>query len=86
MAIYNLDDYREETAIFINYENGYCTFELENKEEIIFEEINRLILNEFNLKDKALKGNTYVIGYRELIEDDEDLVIYRLEKLKKIKL
>lgn len=83
MSRYDLRGTKTDIATFIAYTNGYYTFVLENGDEIVFEEINKRILEDYRLKDKSLQHKKFKITYTEIIEDedDEDLMIYRLEKI-----
>ena len=74
------------TAVFKSYNNGYFTFWFENGEELAFEEAHPRVLKQFDLKnDKSLIDQEFKISFVELYEDDdEDLVIYRVESLKPI--
>lgn len=74
-----------DIAIFKSYENGYYTF-LHGIEEVVYEEIEPILLKEYDLKnDKTLKNKTFEIGFSEnFVEGDEDFIIYRIEHLKLI--
>lgn len=71
---------------YIGYENGEYVFHLENGDVIDFDQISTTILNEFNLKSNDFKNKTFEIMYSENFDDldDEDIVIFKLEKLKLI--
>lgn len=86
MRQYSLKERKIETATFYNYSNGYYTFLLDNEETIIFEQINKSILEGYNLRDINLKGTKFEISYTEMIDDDDDddFIIYRLDNLKPI--
>ena len=72
-----------ERALFKKYENGYYHFLIDDVEEMIFEEASAKVLSQFDLKtDNALVGMRFQIGYSEYYEDDQDLVVYRIETLK----
>lgn len=74
------------TAVFKSFENGYYTFWFENGEELVFEEVHPRVLKQFDLKnDTTLIDQEFRIVFVEIFEDDdEDLVIYRVESLKPI--
>lgn len=74
------------TAVFKSFENGYYTFWFENGEELVFEEVHPRVLKQFDLKnDETLIDKEFRISFIELFEDDDqDLVIYRVESLKPI--
>ncbi|WP_250433165.1 hypothetical protein [Hanstruepera flava] len=74
------------TAVFKSYKNGYFTFWFENGEELVFEEVHPRVLKQFDLKnDKSLIDQEFKVSFVELYEDDDDdLVIYRIESLKPI--
>ncbi|WP_272151816.1 hypothetical protein [Tenacibaculum aiptasiae] len=71
------------TGTFIGFINGTYTFHLENNDIIDFDEINTKIFEEFDLKSTSLKNKVFEIIYSENFDDidDEDIVVYRLEKL-----
>lgn len=73
-----------EIAVFKSYKNGYYTFEFDNGEDMVFEEVHPKVLSQYNLKtDKELVGKTFQLTFSEVFEDtDDDLVIYRIESLK----
>ena len=74
------------TAVFKSYKNGYYTFWFENGDELVFGEVHPRVLKQFDLKnDKSLRDQEFRITFVEVYEDDdEDLVIYRVESLKPI--
>lgn len=74
------------TAVFKSFKDGYYTFWFENGEELVFEEVHPRVLKQFDLKnDATLIDQEFRISFVELFEDDdEDLVIYRVESLKPI--
>ena len=85
MGAYNLKETKTEIATFINYDNGYYTFVLDNEDAIVFEEINKAILERFNLKDSAYRHKKFKVTFIETVQDDDDdMVIYRLENLQSI--
>ena len=86
MSKYDLRETKTDNAIFLAYNNGYYTFVLENEDEIVFEEINKTILEDYPLKDKSLQHKKFKITYTEFVEDedDENLIINRLEKIKEL--
>ncbi len=71
------------TGTFIGFINGTYTFHLENNDIIDFDEINTKIFEEFDLKSTSLKNKVFEIIYSENFDDidDEDIVVFRLEKL-----
>ncbi len=75
-----------EIATFKKYKNGYFTFEFENGEDMIFEEVHPKVLKQYDLKnDESLKGESFQLRFSEVFEDtDEDFVIYRIESLKRL--
>ena len=82
MSAYNLRETKTGTATFYKYDNGYYTFILDNEDAIVFEEINKSVLDEFDLKSSLLKNKRFRVTFTETVQDDdEDMVIYRLEKL-----
>lgn len=86
MKHYDLKETKKERATFYSYDNGYYTFILENEDAIVFEEINKSILDQYNLRDVNFKNQKFIITYTEIVEDedDEDMIIYRLEKLEQL--
>ncbi len=78
----DLSNRRIETGFFIDYESGYYTFRLDGNLDIVFEEINKEVLEHYNLKGSQFNGARFQITYDEIV-DDED-VIFRLEKLKRL--
>ena len=68
---------------FVSYDFGYCSFELKNKEVLVFEEINPKVLTLFDLSSDLYEGAdfriTYTIIYQELGMDQ--IIIYRLDEL-----
>ncbi len=73
-------------GIFISYKDGYYHFVFEDGVDIVFEEVHNNILLKYNLKsDVSLMGNLFHLSYSEKIaDDDEDLLIYKLEYLELI--
>ena len=73
-----------EIATFKKYENGYFTFEFDNGEDMVFEEVHPKVLKQYDLKnDKSFRGKSFQLRFSEVFEDtDEDFVIYRIESLK----
>tara|TARA_R110002073_G_scaffold72537_1_gene177452 strand:- start:446231 stop:446491 length:261 start_codon:yes stop_codon:yes gene_type:complete len=86
MRQYSLKERKIEIATFRNYNNGYYTFFLDTEEAIIFEQIDKSILETYNLRDATSKGAKFEISYTEMIDDDDDddFVVYRLDQLKPI--
>ena len=86
MRYYSLKETRFEKASFEAFHDGYYTFILDTNETIVFEEVNGSILEKYNLKDVEFRDKKFDITFSENIEDldDEDFVIYRLEKLNQI--
>ncbi|WP_298416628.1 hypothetical protein [uncultured Kordia sp.] len=83
MSYYETQQTKSEEGIFINYSNGYYTFVFSFEEKIIFEEISKSVLQEFNLQDGSMLNKTFSITYEEIINDldDDDFIIFRLLKL-----
>lgn len=74
-----------ETAVFKSYKKGYYTFEFDNGEDMVFEEVHPKVLSQFNLKeDESLIGETFKVNFSEVYVDDDDLIIYRIESMKRI--
>ncbi|WP_298896416.1 hypothetical protein [uncultured Psychroserpens sp.] len=75
-----------ETVIFKSYENGFYTFTFDNGVDMDFEEIHPQILMRFDLKnDKSLLNKVFHIAYSEdIVDDEDDFIIYRIEYLERI--
>ncbi|WOC40330.1 hypothetical protein [Polaribacter sp. HL-MS24] len=83
-----MNKYSKPTSItisgqFVGYLHGGYVFHLENEDIIDFDQINPKVLEAFDLKSNAFKNKTFEIVYSEIFDDldDDDLVIFRLEKL-----
>ncbi len=76
----------EITAKFLEFiSGGAYSFELENGDIIVFEQINKSILNKYDLKSKEFKNKNFEIAYTEVFDDeDDDFIIFKLEKIKLI--
>jgi hypothetical protein len=74
------------TAVFKSFKNGYYTFWFENGEELAFEEVHPRVLKQFDLRnDESLIDQEFKIVFIEVFDNnDEDMVIYRVENLKLI--
>ena len=83
MNYYNAYQRNIETGMFLCFENGYYLFELENGVIINFEQINKNILKEFDLKSDKYKTKMFMVYYIEIFDDldDEDFIIYKLDGL-----
>ncbi|AXT58994.1 hypothetical protein D1816_01050 [Aquimarina sp. AD10] len=74
-----------ESGVFKKYYDGYYQFVMDNEEIIVFEEVSPNVIRKFDLKSDRFKDKSFEITYSEYIEDDdEDLVSFRIEKLKLI--
>ena len=75
-----------ETVIFKSHKNGFYTFTLDNGEDMVFEEIQPYILMRLDLKnDKSLLNKVFHLAYYEdIVDDDDDFIIYRIEYLELI--
>jgi hypothetical protein len=75
-------------AVFKSYANGYYTFTFEKGNDIDFEEIHPKALYRYDLKnDASFVDQTFELIFTEQIVDSEqDLVIYRIESLKLLNL
>ncbi len=75
-----------ELVRFKEYKDGYYSFEFENGELLVFEEIHPKVLTKYNLKgDKTLIDELFYLSYSEIVDDDQDnLIIYRIEYLELI--
>lgn len=69
---------------FIAYDHGYYNFEIYGGEVLAFDEIDRKVLEEYDLKSNQLNNKKFEIFYSIIIDDmdDEDFVILRLDNLK----
>jgi len=83
MSYYQTQQTKSEEGVFINFNNGYYTFIFSFEEKIIFEEISKSVLEEYNLHDGSLLNKTFNVTYEEVINDldDDDFIIFRLLKL-----
>lgn len=72
------------TGDYIGYIQGGYAFHLVNDDIIDFDQINPKVLEEYELNSNELKNKTFEIVYSENFDDldDEDVVIFKLEKLK----
>ncbi|MFY7670817.1 hypothetical protein ACOSP6_06980 [Tenacibaculum sp. MEBiC06402] len=84
MRYYNAEQSVSVEGIFRSYENGYYKFELNNGDDIDFEQINNKILHLYDLKSKEYVGKLFSIEYIEIIDDldDEDFIVLKLNNLK----
>lgn len=73
-------------GVFLYHQNGYYYFNDQENNEIIFEEINKKVLEKYNLKSDEYKGKLFQLYYTEIMEDldDEDFVVLRLDDLELI--
>lgn len=79
-------DYKEKRkaiGVYKKHLNGYYTFELENGDIIVFEQVEAKILKEFQLKSNKNIDMVFEIIYTEIYDDFEsdDFLIFRLEDL-----
>lgn len=81
---YSNEEKIETIGMFLSCGYGYYNFLLENGEEIIFEEIRKSILEEYDLNIESFRGNKFHITYSVLTDDldDDDFVTLRLDNLK----
>lgn len=86
MADYNIFQTKIEEGIFVKYHDGYFTFRFEFDELIVFEQLNKRVLEEFNLRGTLYIGSRFNVTYEELLDesDDDDFIIFRLRKLELI--
>ncbi|TYP98885.1 hypothetical protein C7447_102203 [Tenacibaculum adriaticum] len=83
MPYYNDQQLVTTVGTFKEYANGYFTFKLENGDLIDFEQINKNVLAEFDLKSNSLKSKAFEITYKEILDDtdDEDFIVFKIDKL-----
>ncbi len=86
MSYYETQQTKSEEGVFINYSNGYYTFVFSFEEKIIFEEISKSILEDYNLQDDSMLNKTFEVTYEEVIDDldADDFINFRLLKLELI--
>lgn len=83
MNYYNAEQTVTLKGVFKEYINGAFSFELENKDNIDFEEIDKNVLLKYNLKSNIFKNKSFNITYKEIFDDldDDDFVVFKLENL-----
>lgn len=83
MNSYNDQQLVTTVGVFKEYANGYFTFELENGDLIDFEQINKNVLADFDLKSNQFKSQKFEITYKEIIDDldDDDFVVFKINSL-----
>ena len=83
MSYYNAEQSVTTNGVFVGYINGYATFHLDNDDVIDFEQIDKKVLEKYNLKDGSFKDQKFEITYSEIIDDldDEDFVVFKLNNL-----
>ena len=75
-----------KTVVFKSYENGYYTFSLSNRADMVFEEVHPQILLKYDLKnDKYFRDKKYHLAFKEKSENNKDGdFIFRIEYLELI--
>ena len=83
MRYYQSTEQVKIDGTFITYAYGYYTFELDGGEVLAFDEIEKGVLEKYNLKSGKCNGLRFEILYSIIIDDmdDEDFVILRLDDL-----
>ena len=83
MNYYNASQTVTTTGIYVGFIDGSFSFELENGDIIDFDQINKNVLLEYDLKSSVFKGKKFNITYKEIFDDldDEDFIIFKLDKL-----
>lgn len=71
-------------AKFITFGFGYFSFELQDGEVLVFEDVDQKVLDKYNLKSDEWNGLDFEITYCTIIEDlgNENFVSLRLDDLK----
>lgn len=84
MNYYNTNELITIEGNYVGYMQGGYVFHLENDDIIDFDQINVKILEEFDLKSNEFKNKIFTIVYSEIFDDldNEDFVLFKLEKLK----
>lgn len=79
-------EFRKTKGFFIKENNGYYSFRLDNDDIIVFEQIERGILKNYNLKTDRYIGMYFDIVYSESYDEFEsdDFIVFRLENLELI--
>ena len=74
---------RREVGVFKKHLNNYYTFKLESGEKMIFEQINKSIIKDFELKTDKYIDRVFNITFSEIFDDFEsdEFKVYKLEKL-----
>lgn len=83
MVYHQTEELAYTVGKFVTYGYGYYSFELGNEELLVFEEINKELLQKYDLKTGEHEGRYFEIAYSILTEDlnDEDFVVLRLNNL-----
>jgi hypothetical protein len=86
MNYFNTEEIRIEEGVYMNYHNGYFTFRFSFDELVVFEEVKTEVLEAFDLRSEKYIGTTFMVTYKEIINDldDEDFLTFRLLKLERI--
>jgi hypothetical protein len=71
---------------FITYAYGYYSFELEDGEVLAFDEVDKRVLEKYDLKSRKFADCKFEIHYSIIIDDtdEEDFVILRLDDLRNL--
>ncbi|WP_348716971.1 hypothetical protein [Tenacibaculum sp. 190130A14a] len=73
-------------GVFLRHESGYYYFrntQNDEHDEIVFEEVNKKVLEKYDLRTLEFKGKKFQLYYTEIMEDldDEDFIVLRLDDL-----
>ncbi len=74
---------RRGVGIFKKHLNSYYTFKLESGEKMIFEQINKSIIKDFELKTDKYIDRVFNITFSEVFDnfESDEFKVYKLEKL-----
>jgi EAL domain-containing protein (putative c-di-GMP-specific phosphodiesterase class I) len=74
---------RKVVGVFKKHLNNYYTFKLESGEKMIFEQINKSMIKDFELRSDKHINMVFNITFSEVFDDfgSDDFQIYKLEKL-----
>lgn len=83
MIDYQTNEQVKTMGSFVTFAFGYYSFELVDGEVIAFDEVNKRVLEKYDLKSNKFADQKFEIHYSIIIDDtdQEDFVILRLDDL-----